>query len=209
MTGCGSRAARLCIGVRGALVASAVVLFGMLLPAGWASTPSAADFIKRLLEHSADLGGSADAGRPDAAARLAARLPDFVDVDEMARRALGDSYAVLEDGLRAQYLAAYRGLLSRAIQRRLAAARSDDIVVLGVRHPEKDLDVVATRIVLPGRAPHDLYWFVRTRPSLRIVDLVVDGALVTEMQRREFAAILHSSSDDLSVLPRAIDRLRP
>lgn len=177
------------------------VIFGRISPAR-ADANSAPEFVAALINGVCRPTPQPEMTTPD----LATRLSHFVDIDHMAQTAIDSRWDFLDERTRERYLQAYRDLIRR-ITEKLCAKKDVTEELLGVRH-EREIDIVAFRLHSSG-GDHDFYWYVRTVPRFSVVDIAIDGVLVTDRLRREFEIVLKTHAGDLTALPAAIDRLRP
>jgi phospholipid transport system substrate-binding protein len=169
---------------------------------GPAKASPASDLVARFVETAA----IAEPGQDE---RLLQRLREFFDMDSMALSALGEMSATVSGQLRTRYVASQNRLLVRVIKRHLGAVRPSALKVVGTRRLDDAKELVVTRVRLDDGREKEVMWYVGVKGAPRIVDLAYDGLLVSEMQRREFANIVHVNSGDLNALPDAIDRLNP
>jgi ABC-type transporter MlaC component len=167
-----------------------------------AETKSPADFVQNLLDDAWQCAARKDLSGLD----LIARIARYVDIEHMARTALGSPWEQLGAGERGRYLRAYRDLFQR-VAAKYCAAKDVVLEKLGSRR-SGGIELVAFR-VRRSSGEHDIYWYVRTGPRYAVVDIAINGVLVTERQRREFEVIIRAHDGDLTALPDGIDRLQP
>ncbi len=188
--------------------ASRLAAVALLAAAFWcgngarAEERSAGDFVQALIDDALRCDASSERAAPD----LATRISRYIDIERMARTALGAPFDQLDAGQRERYLRAYGDLVRRVVAK---FCTSNGVVLekLGSRR-SGDTEIVAFRL-RRANDEHDLYWYVRAEPPYAVVDIATDGVLVTERQRREFAAIIRRHDGDLTALAAAIDGLQP
>lgn len=182
---------------RGLLLAAAALLAGGT-GARSQDGSDAAGFVRSLGERAVDLlHRSGD--DPEALTRgMAALLDEAVDLDLVARLALGRSWPRASETQRRAYLELCRAYVLDTLAGRLASSTgSERFVVTGARSVGGGDAVVGSRIDHVGYPPLHLEWRVREvggRPT--IADVVVEGVSMVLSVRSEFDAIIARSGID-------------
>jgi len=172
-----------------------------------AETPRA--FVERVISTLTDKNARSGSTAVELVAAFRSNLDGFVDIGEMARRAIGENWDRLDGPTKDAYLAAYRSFLGRVLFQRLGMMSLRDVVYFGDRPQQDGTDLVDTRLILFDGKEHDVLWHIEPNPTHLIVDLTYDGVLASEAQRREFGVILNANAGDLTALPKGVEHLVP
>lgn len=133
-----------------------------------------------------ELAAAAETGQQDSAAgraAMAAVLDQWFSVRSMALAALPDPY---RDAADAAYVAAYQRHLTRAFVTRSLSAGTGRLEPIGERALER-VTIVGANVIEDGRIVR-LVEFLMTRADtgFRVVNVTVEGLLVTAQQQNDF-----------------------
>lgn len=182
-----------------------VVLFAAIVPSlpgaapVWAAAEQrvATSAVKRANETLAKLlaeraGPGSEAERKNST-QVTERVRDFLDVDELGQRALGEHWARLTSAQRREYLTLLRELIERNYLRGLRANLSYQVVYRG-ESPQGETRIVSTEIraTRKGR-PYSIsidYVMRKEAGRWRAFDVVTDGVGLVENYRAQFGKII-------------------
>jgi ABC-type transporter MlaC component len=134
-------------------------------------------------------------------------VDEYTDIPKMTRRALGPWWSSLDSVEEDRYIAANRALVVRIFTKQFDTIVLDRVAIVGTRRLDKDVDIVAVRVATKLGAEHDILWYVETRPELRIIDVAMDGILLTNRQHQQMATMLQEQGYNLATLPNAISTI--
>lgn len=138
----------------------------------------------------------------DEALRMVVR--ERVDLDGVAKRALGRNWHAATAEQRTEYLALFEDLVLRRLRERLIAHPDARLELRGSRRAGPDGAVVLTRLVRErGRALPVDWRLRRSGEGWRVHDVVVDGLSVTVLHQREFARAIRAGG-----MPALLETMR-
>lgn len=171
------------------LVFAALVL-GFAPPAGAADElTEARAFVHRTGDAILSIvnGGLSPGDKHQALARI---VMESVDVDGVARFALGRFWRLATPAQRTTYLSLFRRYLVFNVTGRLSQYKGTTFKV-GRAIPMNDNVAVTTTIYVPNNSPSDLQWIVSfSSGSPKIVDLVAEGTSLRVTQRSDYASVI-------------------
>jgi phospholipid transport system substrate-binding protein len=133
-------------------------------------------------------------GRDPAARRaeMAALLDEAVDVELIARLALGRHWRTTSEPQRNEYVDLFRAYLLSGLSAQLGGAGGERFIVKGSHLAREEDSVVGTQVVLaPDQPPIDVDWRVRHEGNqYKIVDVIAQGVSLVVTNRAEFDAII-------------------
>ena len=163
---------------------------------GISAVRKANDRVSALLKQKPEPGSEAE---KRLAAEISSQLKDFLDVDELGQRALGEHFKALKPAQRKEYLTLLRELVEGNYIKALRSNASYEVRYLG--EEEKDgLRRVKTELDLQrnGRAETMSVDYVLQRHggTWRAFDLVTDGVGLVENYRAQFNKIIAKEGVD-------------
>ena len=163
---------------------------------GITAVRKANDRVSALLKQKPEPGSDAE---KRLAAEISSQLKDFLDVDELGQRALGDHFKSLKPAQRKEYLTLLRELVEGNYIKALRSNASYEVRYL--EEDEKDgLRRVKTELELQrnGRAETMSVDYVLQKQgnSWRAFDLVTDGVGLVENYRAQFNKIIAKEGVD-------------
>ena len=140
--------------------------------------------------------------------RLKVLVKLYFDVPAIARATVGDAaWNEASEARRAAFMDAYETYAIELYASYFEKASGEFRVSSESRVGEKDL-VVSSTLERPNASDLDVKWRVRERPDgFAILDLVIQGVSVSEVQRDEFETVLRRRGRSLPTLTRAIEDL--
>ncbi len=135
-----------------------------------------------------------------AAAKVTESVRGFLDIDELARRALTDHWAKLSKAQQDEYLAVLRGLIEDNYIKGLRANLEYSVAYKGERkNPDKTVlvktEVTSKRRGRPIKIAVD-YVLVESSGKLRCFDIKTDGVGLVENYRAQFNKIIAKDGFD-------------
>jgi phospholipid transport system substrate-binding protein len=163
---------------------------------GVAAVRRANERVSALLKQKPEPGSDAE---KHLAAEISAQLKDFLDIDELGQRALGDHFKSLKPAQRKEYLTLLRELVEGNYIKALRSNLSYDVRYL--KEEEKDGSRrVETELALQrnGRAETMSVDYVLQKQggTWRAFDLVTDGVGLVENYRAQFNKIIAKEGVD-------------
>ena len=126
---------------------------------------------------------------PEARAKADAVLTRLVDVDGIAKAALGDRWTKLSGKDRARFLSAFERRFKQAIGEQLDAYRSAN-VTYGDEKKQGNKVLVSTQLQIRGEPTEVTYAMQSGGKGWRIVDIVIDGVSTVDNYRTSFAKVI-------------------
>ncbi len=121
---------------------------------------------------------------------LARIVTDSVDVDGVARFALGRFWRLATVAQRETYLSLFRQYLVFNVTGRLSQYKGTHFKI-GRAIPMNGNIAVTTTIYVPNNQPADLQWIVNLSSGTpKIVDLVAEGTSLRVTQRSDYASVI-------------------
>ncbi len=121
---------------------------------------------------------------------LARIVTDSVDVDGVARFALGRFWGLATAAQRETYLSLFRQYLVFNVTGRLSQYKGTTFKI-GRAIPMNGNIAVTTTIYVPNNQPADLQWIVSLSSGTpKIVDLVAEGTSLRVTQRSDYASVI-------------------
>jgi len=128
-----------------------------------------------------------------------------VDVDAIARFALGRFWRVATPEQQRQYLPLFHDVLIINISGNLGDYRGVKFTVVAT-HARDDGEHVVTIVERPNNPPANVEWVVaRTAQSLKIIDVIAEGTSMRLTQRSDYSSYLSRNNNNVQAL---IDALR-
>lgn len=149
---------------------------------------------------------NSDMSGADRQKALARIVDQDVDVDGVARFALGRFWRLATPAQRKTYLSLFRRYLVFNVTGRLSQYKGTTFSV-GRAYPQGGNVAVTTTIRVPNSQPADLQWMVSfASGSPKIVDLVAEGTSLRVTQRSDYASVItRNGGTDVQAL---IDAMR-
>ncbi len=147
------------------------------------------------------------AGSPlgeEARRRLERIFGETVDLEGMAREALGARWGKMTGKQRRRLLAAFEKRFKRIGTDGLDDYRQTQIEYAPEERVSEDVVKVPTRVEAKGETAEITYAMRRDRESWRIVDIVVDGVSTVENYRGSFARVI--AKEGVEGLIRRLDK---
>jgi len=171
-----------------------LVLAGLLLPfAGPAYAAGEVAEAKAFVERTGNAILGVVNGPGSAAEKRAAfaRIVDqAVDVDGVARFALGQFWHVATPAQRQTYLSLFRQYLVFNVTGRLSQYKGTTFTIARAEPMNGDI-AVTTTLHTPNSSPTDLQWMISfSTGSPKIVDLVAGGTSLRVTQRSDYASVI-------------------
>lgn len=168
---------------------------------GTKAVRAANDTIGALLKKKAKPGSDDEKA---AAAAVTTAVRDFLDLDELAIRALGDTWPKLTAAQQTEYLGLLRGLIEDSYVKGLRANLDYSVAYLGEGPGDAGATVVKTAITAKkkGRPVTIAVDYVLTttgtgkNKKLRCYDVKTDGIGLVENYRQQFAKIIKKDGFD-------------
>ncbi len=170
-------------------MARALCLILMLLAGPSMSDPAedAGILVQQTFAALAETGGTAPS-----AAEVMAVLNDRFDSRAMALAALPEALRAGAADQMQPYAAAYQSYLARVFLEQTTGRAPATLRLLGTRQTGPAVILAATLVEAPGQPRRQVDWYIRTALPQRIVNVAVDGVLITSQQRRRFADVLEA-----------------
>lgn len=171
-----------------------VILTGLLLlsarPAGAADQiPEAKAFIRRTGDAILAVVNGSGSGKQKGQA-LARIVNQDVDVDGVARFALGRFWRIATAQQRQDYLSLFRQYLVFNVTGRLSQYKGTTFTIDRAEPLNGDVSV-STTIHIPNNQPASLEWIVSfASGSPKIIDLVAEGTSLRITQRSDYASVI-------------------
>lgn len=185
--------------IRHAPLALCLALAAPLLPAS-ASPAGPVETVRATTEEAIGYldDGTLDPGETHALLRS-------VDVEAVARFALGRHVHRLDDAQRMAYRAAFEDYLARQMRRHLDGIAGGEVAVTG-EVPRSDTDVIVeTEITTPDGTVQPVTWRMnRADGGWAVVDVQVNDLWLAIEQRAQFDAELDRSGGDIDALIRGL-----
>jgi phospholipid transport system substrate-binding protein len=157
---------------------------------GTAAVKKANQTVSRLLRKKAEPGSAAERKQ---AARVTAELRDFLDVDELGKRALVDHWDKLEPAKRKEFMSLLRQLIEANYVKGLRANLDYKVKYTGEQKKGKHL-LVSTKVEAKRRGrPYVIeieYLLRKDGGSWRTFDVLTDGVGLVENYRAMFNKII-------------------
>jgi phospholipid transport system substrate-binding protein len=139
-------------------------------------------------------------------AQLSAIVEQSVDVDGVARFALGRFWQRATPAQQQQYLTLFHRVLAANITGHLGEYRGVGFV-MGRTMPAEGMVAVDTTVTRPNQAPADVRWVVdEVAGQPKIVDVLAEGTSLRLTQRSDYASYLSRNGNDVQALIDAIRR---
>lgn len=185
------------------VLASAAALVTLLPRTLYAQDSAAAAFVK-------DNGQRILTLAPDAQNTAATRqqLLDLVnrvlDVDGIARFALGPYVRQATPAQQQQYMTLFHQVISNGVTARLSTY-ADASFVIGRSEPQNDDTLVSSTITRPGNPAADVDWLVGGQGSqMKILDVIAEGTSLRQTERSDYTSFLQSHGGDIAALLTAL-----
>ena len=137
-----------------------------------------------------------DLDKPTEAQKIEALFSDKVDINFIAKFALGKYSREATDAQRTAYIAAYKPFILKSYASRLTRY-SGETYSLKQARPDGDATIVTMVITDPqGQTINVDYRLESIEGSYKIVDIIVEGVSLLNTQRSEFASIIDSKGLD-------------
>lgn len=181
-----------------ALAAAALVILAFVAPARaslW--TERASGFVAAVADRVVGAIRAQDLDKAERLKRYGHIFDAALDIEGIARTALGRHWNALTLRQRSDYLRLFREHLIRIYARRFGGRAGAALAILGaVEAPSAEI-LVSGRITAPGIAPLDTVFRVaRLAGGLRIVDVTVDGVSLVLTKRAEFDSLVNRRGID-------------
>jgi len=190
------------------------VLFAALflaLPLGAARADDAAGARNFIETAAAQVRNDAPKAQPtDQRERFTKVLDRDFDIATIGRFVLGRYWSSASEQSRQEFLAAFRSYLAKSYAPRFYVYAGRPMNVISARPGSEGVTVVRTNVQEADNRSVGVDWQVaRVGDGFRIVDVVVEGVSLSQTQRDDFAAYLHSNNGDVSKLTALLrDRSR-
>ena len=119
-----------------------------------------------------------------------------VDVEQMAKDALGKNWAVQTKKTRRQFIDAFRARFKKATSQQLDLYRSARTNYLPEEKVSDDTVKVPTELTVKGEPTKVAYLMKKENGSWRIVDIVVDGVSTIQNYRSTFNKVIAKEGFD-------------
>jgi phospholipid transport system substrate-binding protein len=137
--------------------------------------------------------------------RMQSIVDTTVDVEGLARYALGSFWSKATVDQQKQYLALFHDVLLNNITGKLGDYKGVHFTI-GRATPRSDVVVVNTTIERPNNPPTQVDWWISdANGKMQIVDVVAEGTSLRLTQRSDYASYLHRNGDNVQAL---IDAMR-
>ena len=127
--------------------------------------------------------------------KLEAIVTKAVDLEGMAKAALGDTWNQTPPAKRKQFLDAFVGRFRKATGEQLDQYRSTEVKYFPERKEDEDT-IVPTEVTVKGEPTHIDYRMRNEAGTWRIVDIVVDDVSTVENYRSSFNRIIKKEGMD-------------
>ena len=190
---------------RGLLALAAVFCLAVAAPAtAQVSSSDAVGFITTLGNQ---LVGLINQGvdSPDRRQQLQTVVDRDVDVDGVAQFCLGRFWRIATPAQQQEYQNMFHDVLMRSLTANLGDYQGVTFSV-GQVVPANDGGVaVQTTLTRPNNAPNNVQWIVISKGgSLKVADLVVEGASLRLAKRAEYASFLQNNGNSIEALISAL-----
>lgn len=177
------------------------------LPALAQDDEAVEDFVAFLDNTVRSIHAQSDAGSTQYHAHCHALMDRILDVDTMARSAVGAIWDRMTAQQRSSYRSAFEARISSECVRSMRAFRSQKVLLAGVRQSNGGDRMLTTGFVLENELERMVTWRLRgaTQP-LRAVDIIADGRSAVATARNEFLAVLESNNGNVDALIASMQR---
>lgn len=132
---------------------------------------------------------------PETRKKLENIVTKAVDLEGMAKAALGKTWAETPPAKRKKFLEAFKGRFRKATGEQLDQYRSTNIKYLSEKKEDDDT-IVPTEVVVKGEPTHVDYRMREEKGAWRIVDIIVDDVSTVENYRSSFNRIIKKEGMD-------------
>ena len=169
------------------------------------SNVGAGEFVKAAAERTfASLGGD-DITDNERAERFRMLLLETFDLPKIARFTLGRYWRRASEAQRVEFVQLFEDFIVLAYSNRFKGLSKKKFRISSVRKLSGTESLVASEIVISGRAPVRASWRVRgDRGTYKVTDVVIEGISMSVTQRDEFAAVIRSSGGRVDGLLHAL-----
>ncbi|MBL8667303.1 MAG: ABC transporter substrate-binding protein [Rhodospirillales bacterium] len=145
--------------------------------------------------------------REEREARARALLNDYFAVQAIAQFVLGRYWRTASAEERAEYLRLFEQLIVVTYVDRFSRYSGERLRVINAVADADSGDVtVNSEITRPAGAPVQVGWRIRRMPpSLKIIDVVVEGVSMGQTQRSDFASVIRNNGGTMTAL---LDEMR-
>ena len=172
-------------------------LFLSMLLAATAQAETATETLKaRDAEIRAALPKQGTEPSPETRKKLENIVTRAVDLDEMAKSALGKTWVETPPAKRKKFLDAFKGRFRKATGEQLDQYRSTEVKYFPERKEDDDDTVVPTEVTVKGEPTHIDYRMREENGNWHIVDIVVDDVSTVENYRSSFNRIIKKEGMD-------------
>jgi phospholipid transport system substrate-binding protein len=133
---------------------------------------------------------------PETRKKLENIVTRAVDLDEMAKSALGKTWVETPPAKRKKFLDAFKGRFRKATGEQLDQYRSTEVKYFPERKEDDDDTVVPTEVTVKGEPTHIDYRMREENGNWHIVDIVVDDVSTVENYRSSFNRIIKKEGMD-------------
>jgi len=133
---------------------------------------------------------------PAARQKLENIVTKAVDLDGMAKSALGKTWVETPPAKQKKFLEAFKSRFRKATGEQLDQYRSTQIKYFPEKKEDDDNTIVPTEVVVKGEPTHIDYRMRQQGGSWRIVDIVVDDVSTVENYRSSFNRIIKKEGMD-------------
>jgi ABC-type transporter MlaC component len=159
---------------------------------------------------------SIDAQDDDGTAREIARCRELVsrilEIETMARIAIGVTWERMSTQQKAAYRGAFETRMASLCVRSMRAFRSQKVILAGTRPTSNGERMVTTNFLLKNNGERLVTWRLRGRTAvppntpLRAHDVIADGSSAVATARSEFSAVLESNNGNIDALIASMQR---
>ncbi len=184
------------------VLAAALVTLPLSIRPGYALTDASA-FVQTNGEKILDLAPKA-VNDSSARQQLLALVNEVLDVNGIARFALGPYVRQATPQQMKTYLKVFHQVISNGVTARLSAY-AEARFTMGREVPEDGDTLVETTIRRPGSPPADVNWLVGDKAgSTKILDVIAEGTSLRTTERSDYTSYLQSHGGSIDALIAAL-----